>query len=442
MKQYTKTFIKFSVPAIMSMIVSTLYTIVDGIFVSRYVGPEALASVNIVWPFINGVLAIAMMIAIGGGALISIHLGENNVKRANEIYSQSVIFGVIMMLAVSAVAIVFARPLSYALGADDTVVNGCMEYLRFYLLFGVPFGMAPIFSAYLRNDRAPVIAFVSMVSGAATNIVLDYVFIYIFQWGLMGAAVASGIGQTISCVVAIWYLARQKGQLRFSRIKLKMNDIKKVVKTGSPEFIVEMCVPISMIAYNIVIMQRLGYVWVASYGIIMYIMTFFICIFAGLSHGTQPIISRYYGMQDFGTIKKVFRLGLTSGIVIAVGAYLLLYVFGREVLGIFTEDPEMIEMTYGTMKIFALNVVFAVVNIMCITYFQAQAMTKTANIISYNRGLTFNLLFIIVLPYVMGNSGIWIALTCTEAAAFVLSMVCLARQRRQEKKAGYAGLGA
>jgi len=435
MKPYTKTFIKFSIPAIMSMIVSTLYTIVDGIFVSRYVGPEALASVNIVWPFINGVLAIAMMVAIGGGAVISIHLGEKNVKRANEMYYQSVIFGIIMLLAVSMAAIVFARPLSYALGADETVVDGCVEYIRFYLMFGVPFGMAPILAAYLRNDRAPVIAFVAMVAGAVTNIVLDYVFIYIFQWGLMGAAVASGIGQTASCIVAVWYLSRKKGQLRFTRTPLNMADIKRVVKTGSPEFIVEMCVPISMIAYNIVIMQRLGYVWVASYGIIMYIMTFFICIFAGLSHGTQPIISRYYGMQDHATIKKVFRLGIATGVVIAVGAYLLLYAFGRQLLSIFTEDPEMIEMTYGTMKIFALNVVFAVVNIICITYFQSQAMTRIANIISYNRGITFNLLFIIVLPYLMGNDGIWIALACTEAATFVLAMACLAKHRRQEKRA-------
>lgn len=433
MERYQKTFVKFAFPAVMSMIVNTLYVIVDGIFVSRFVGPEALASVNIVWPFINFVLAIAMMIAIGGGALVSINLGANDIKRANNMFFQSIMFGVLALASVSLLAIIFARPLSFALGADETVVDGCVEYLRYYLMFGVPFGLAPILAAFLRNDKAPAIAFLAMVMGAVSNIFLDYLLVYVIPLGLKGAAIASGIGQVISCLLAIGYFAQKKGQLRFKKTALSAKSIGRMIKAGSPEFIVEMCVPISMIAYNIVIMQRLGYLWVSSYGIIMYIMTFSICMFAGLSHGMQPIISRYYGMQDTETIKKVFRLGLTTSVVIAVLTYLLLWFFGKKVIGVFTTDQAMISMTYDVLIWFAINIPFAAVNIICITYFQAQTKTQKANIISYNRGLTFNLLFIILLPILIGDRGIWIALACTEAATFIVAVLCLLKQRKEDK---------
>ncbi len=420
MKSLWKEFMRYAVPSVIGMMVSALYIVVDGIFVGRGVGAGALASVNVAVPVTTLMMAITMMMTMGGAAVMSIKFGENKYEEGNNIFLQSLVLIVIVTGVVSLIGVLFPVELAIMLGASDELLKGTAEYLRYYLIFGLGFSGSLSLSAFVRNDGNPNLAMISLIVGAGTNIALDYTFIFIFKFGIVGAAVASGLGQLSSVFLLLTHFLNKKGQLKLYIPKLKLNELKRIVRAGTPEFIVQVSLAISIFAFNLVIIERIGEVGVAGFSIIGYITTVLLALFIGVSQGAQPLLSYYSGKGDFEKVDKVFKMGLKTNFIASLVIYILILVFGEKIISIFNGDEALIKLTYDAIIIYGFSFVIASINIVSVTYYQATENSKIANLISICRGMVFTIGALVVLPLLIGDIGIWFSIILGELCTLIL----------------------
>lgn len=421
MKEYNKVFAKYAFPTVMGMLVTTLYTFVDGIFVGNFVGPNAIASIGIVWPFLCMAMAVSIMIATGGGALVSINFGRGNKERAQHLFSQSITAAFGFLLFFSFLCVVFPRHIATVLGANEILIDGCAVYIRWFMLFGIFFGMAIVLNTFVNNDKNPKLALMGMISGCVTNIFLDYLFVYVFKWGLAGAAIASGLGQVVSCITLYTHFLLKKGELKFNFETPVLRDIRKIMVTGVPVFINEISTPLATVVYNYVIIRRMGETGVAAFSVVCYLLTIYFCVFSGIAQGMQPPVSRYYGEKRLDMVKKIFGSGIMCAIFISVGLYVLMFVFSRQAISMFTDNSAVIDIAVTSLRIYGLFSFFFAVNMIIISLFQATRYTAPASVISGCKCFLFNIIFVLILPYIFGNNGIWIAAVVGEFCTFALA---------------------
>ncbi|CAH2214402.1 MATE family efflux transporter [Tepidibacter aestuarii] len=422
MKSLWKEFRKYAVPSVIGMMVSALYIVVDGVFVGRGVGARALGSINVALPVTTLMIAISMMITMGGAAIMSIKFGENKHEEGNNIFLQSIFLIIAITGVVSIVSVLFPAQISRMLGASDELIKGTAEYLRYYMMFGIGFSGSLALSAFVRNDGNPKLAMISLILGAITNIVLDYVFIFILNLGIVGAAIASGLGQLSSVFLLLTHFIRKKGTLKLYIPRLNKANLIRILKTGTPEFLVQVSPAISVFAFNQVIIRRIGEIGIAGFSIIGYISTVLLALFIGISQGIQPLLSYNYGKKDYKKVNKVFKMGVKTNFVASLVIYLLLLVFGDKIISIFNSDKTLIKLTYDAMIIYGFSFVIASINIVNITYYQATENSKIANIISANRGMVFTTVSLIMLPLMIGDIGIWSSIILGEVATLFLIM--------------------
>lgn len=422
MKSLWKEFMKYAVPSVIGMMVSALYIVVDGIFVGRGVGISALGSINVAVPVTTLMLAITLMITMGGAAVMSIKFGENKYKEGNNVFLESLFLIVTITGVVSIIGVLFPQQVARMLGASDELIKGTAGYLRFYLIFGLGFSCSLALSTFVRNDGNPKLAMIALIVGALTNIVLDYTFIFIFNFGLAGAAIASGLGQLLSVILLLTHFVKGKGTLKLYMPKLRKQELIRILKTGTPEFIVQVSPAISIFAFNQVILHRIGEVGIAGFSIIGYISTVLIALFIGISQGVQPLLSYNHGEKNYKKVNKLFEMATKTNFVASVIIYIGLLVFGQKLIGVFTENEALIKLTYNAMIIYGFSFIIASINIINVTYYQSTENLKIANIISTSRGVVFTIAFLIVLPLVMGDIGIWISIVLGEVCTLLLIM--------------------
>ncbi|MEG0753476.1 MAG: MATE family efflux transporter [Angelakisella sp.] len=426
-----RRFARYVLPSVTGMLVSSLYVVVDGIFVGRFIGADGIAAINLIWPFIAVFIAVTMMIGIGGAALMSHALGAGEQEKAKGIFHQSLW----LLLAFSAVfslcGMLLPQFFCRLMGADEAILPMCVDYLRWYMLFGVPYGLSMGLAAFVRNDNNPNLAFGAMVVGSLINVVLDYVAIVPLKGGMMGAAAASGMGQAICAVLLLFHFVGKKGVLNIRLPRPNIRSMKNILSTGSPELMVNLCCPVSMLAYNYTLMHTVGADGVAAYGIIAYILTIFTSLFTGVSQGIQPILCYSRGAGDEHALQRFFRMGITVNLSLAVAVFLALRVWDGLVISIFTTDPVITAMTMEAFGIYSLSFLFGSVNVVCITYFLSTGQTRLANLLSFSRGVVLVLLFIVVLPPVFGIMGIWGTMTAAECMTFLIAMVSFWILRRE-----------
>lgn len=420
MKLLWKEFRKYAVPSIIGMMVSALYAVVDGIFVGRGVGVGALASVNVAVPLVTLMIAITMMLTMGGSAVMSIKFGENKQKEGNDIFMQS-LFSIIFIIAVlSITSVIFPYKIARFLGASPELIDGTAVYIRYYMMFGFGFAGSLALSAFIRNDGNPNLAMFSLTAGGVTNIVLDYIFIFKLNYGIAGAAVASGLGQLVSIAFLLTHFIRKKGSLRLYVPKFEKENIKRIFKAGVPEFIVQISPAISIFSFNIVIINRIGEIGVAAFSIISYISTVLIALFIGIAQGIQPLLSYNKGRGNYEKVDKIFKMGLKTNFISSALIYGALFFFGDKIIAIFNGDKTLINLTYNAIIIYAFSFVIASLNIINITYYQSIEKSKIANIISTSRGIIFPIFYLIVLPLMLGDIGIWVSIIIAELCTFFL----------------------
>ncbi|MBQ3558297.1 MAG: MATE family efflux transporter [Agathobacter sp.] len=427
---------RFVLPSIGMMIFTSIYGMVDGFFVSNFVGKTEFAAVNLIMPFPMMLGAFGFMIGTGGSALVAMTLGQGKKKEANEIFSMLIkvllIAGVIMSVA----GILFTREIAIFLGATEDLLEHCVIYGRLLLVALTPFMLQNVFQSFLVTAEKPDLGLKITIAAGLTNIVLDYLFIGVFHWGLVGAAAATGISQVVGGGLPLLYFIRENDselQLVSSKIDFKM--LGKACFNGSSELMTNVSLSLVNMLYNLQLMKYAGENGVAAYGVIMYVNFIFVGVFIGYAFGSAPIIGYNYGASNQEEMKNVYKKSLIFNIVSGILMCIVAILFAGFLAGIFVGyDAELYEMTKRGFAIYSISFVVMGLNIYASSFFTALGNGLISAILSFLRTLLFQIVCVLVLPLIWELDGIWLAIVAAEGLALVLSFAML---KAYKQKYGY-----
>lgn len=414
--------LQFALPSIVMMMFMSCYTIVDGMFVSRFVGSSALSSVNIVYPVIGVVIAVATMIATGGNAIISKSLGEGRKKEAREYLTQFVVMGVGISIVLMVVTLLLLTPLSKLLGANEQLLRDCETYLKIMMCFAPACMLQTLFQSYLVTAGKPVMGLVLMIGAGILNGVLDYVFIVIFQMGVAGAALATGIGQALPAIVGVLFFLFSRKDLYFTPFRFDFKVIGKACFNGSSEMVVQLSNSVVTFLFNVILMRLVGEHGVAAITILLYGQFLFNAFYTGLSIGVGPIIGFLYGAKEKKNLKSCYKTVMIFTCVSSIIIMGAAVTFSKPLVRIFTQDEQTLQFALSGFTIFAINFLFSGFNIVSSGIFTALSNGKVSAIISFARTLVFLVICLLVLPPLFGIVGVWVAVPIAEGLTLLVSI--------------------
>ena len=416
-------FLSYAVPACLANFISSLYTVIDGIFVGQGVGDTALAAINIVLPFTVVLIGIANMLAIGGGALVSKNVGANNIDKAVNIFRQVMKLLLFICIITTIVCVSFPEQIVRMLGATDNLAPMSKEYLRYYAIFCTPNLVGIVLNSFVRNDNRPKLAMFSTILGALTNVVLDYVFIFPLGMGIKGAAIATGLGQIVTVSILLPHFIRKRGVLSFGNVSMDQKLVKEVINIGFPSFLSQLAFSIIVFLHNKALATYMGEIGISTYSIINYITTNIYMVLLGLTFGAQPLVSYNFGRKDKEKMLGFYKVNVKSSLVVSISAALICQVFGRSIVGIFTTDSQIADLAYNGLRIACLAYIVGSVNLDTLVYYQAVEIPKFSNLISVFRSMIFLPICLIVLPKVFGQNAIWACVLSAESMTFVVMFI-------------------
>lgn len=425
--------IKFTLPTIAMMIFTSIYGVVDGVFVSNCVGSDAFAAVNLIMPIIMILGSVGFMIGTGGSAIVSKTLGEGKKEKANEYFSMLVYLCVVSGVILSVIGIIFTGPIAVLLGAKGSIAKDCVTYGRtvFFMLTGLFLQNA--FQSFLVVAEQPKLGlFVTLLAGF-TNMFLDFLFVYVLRFGVFGAALATGISQFVGSVIPIIYFAGGKNNvLKLTKCRFNKDIIIKTCINGSSEMVTNMSMSLVNILYNMQLMKYIGTNGVVAYGIIMYVGFIFVGTYMGYAVGSAPVISYHYGAGNKDELKNLFKRSLTIIIVSSVVMTLIAEIIAGYLAGIFVSyDNNLLELTTEAIRIYAVSYLISGVNIFASSFFTALNNGVVSAVISFMRMFVFQIVMILLLPVVLGISGIWTAVIAAEVLSVVISVMFLVKNRKK-----------
>ena len=412
-------FLKYAIPSAFSMFISALYTIIDGIFVGQGVGDAALAAVNIVLPFTVILVGMANMMAVGGWALVSKNIGAKEIDKAVNIFRQVCKFLLILSIVISIICVIFTNQIVKLLGATKNLQGLAVDYLRFYALFSIPNLIGIVLNSFVRNDQKPKLAMVSIISGAITNIILDYVFIFKFGFGIKGAAIATGLGQIVTVSILLPHFIMKKGYLSFGNVEISFKTIKEFCTIGFPSFFAQGSYSIIVLLHNIALVNYVGEIGISAYSILNYLTTNIYMVLYGITLGVQPLVSYNYGKKDGEKMLGFFRITAISNIVITVVFVIISFVFGPSLISIFTNDIQIAKMSYDALKIACLSYFAVGLNLNNLVYYQAIEMPKYSNLSCILRSVVYLPVCLFILGRLFGITGIWTSAIISETLTFI-----------------------
>ena len=415
-----KEFLKYAVPSALAMFVSSLYTIIDGIFVGKGVGDSALAAVNIVMPFTIMLFGIATMFAVGGGDLVSKNIGSNNKEKAVKIFRQVFKFLLILSIGISIISVIFSENIVKVLGATDSLVPLSSTYLKYYSLFCIPNLIGIALNSFVRNDGRPKLAMVSTLSGAITNIILDYIFIFPLGFGIKGAAIATGLGQLVTIAILLPHFIMKKGILTFGNVKLEKEIIKEFINIGFPSFFTEVSFSIIIFFMNLALVNYGGETSLAAFAIINYITTNIYMVLLGLSIGVQPLLSYNYGAKKPEKMLEFYSITMKASFIINIVFVAICIIFGKNIISIFTSDVSIVNIAYIGLILSTFGYLMVGFNLTTTVYYQAISMPKISNIFCLSRSLVLLPISLFVLSKLLGINGVWSALFASELITFII----------------------
>lgn len=425
--------IKFTLPTIAMMIFTSIYGVVDGVFVSNCVGSDAFAAVNLIMPIIMILGSVGFMIGTGGSAIVSKTLGEGKKEKANEYFSMLVYLCVVSGVILSVIGIIFTGPIAVLLGAKGSIAKDCVTYGRtvFFMLTGLFLQNA--FQSFLVVAEKPKLGlFVTLLAGF-TNMFLDFLFVYVLRFGVFGAALATGISQFVGSVIPIIYFAGGKNNvLKLTKCRFNKDIIIKTCINGSSEMVTNMSMSLVNILYNMQLMKYIGTNGVVAYGIIMYVGFIFVGTYMGCAVGSAPVISYHYGAGNKDELKNLFKRSLTIIIVSSVVMTLIAEIIAGYLAGIFVSyDNNLLELTTEAIRIYAVSYLISGINIFASSFFTALNNGVVSAVISFMRMFVFQIVMILLLPVVLGISGIWTAVIAAEVLSVVISVMFLVKNRKK-----------
>lgn len=427
---------RFVIPSIVMMIFTSIYGVVDGFFVSNYVGKTEFAAVNLIIPFTMILSAFGFMIGTGGSALVSMKLGQKMKQEANEIFSMLIKVTIVVGVILSVLGVIFTRDIAIMLGATEDLLEPCVTYGRILLVALVPFMLQNVFQSFLVTAEKPKFGLIVTVTAGLTNMVLDFLLIGVIRGGVVGAALATGISQVVGGVVPLIYFARKNSsELRLVPAKVNFRALGKTCFNGSSELMTNISMSLVSMLYNLQLLKYAGENGIAAYGVIMYVNFIFVAVFIGYAIGTAPIIGYNYGSENKVELKNVFRKSICFNLVTGVFMCVVAVLMASLLAGIFVGyDEELYEMTKRGFIFYSLSFVVMGINIYGSSFFTALSNGLVSALISFLRTLLFQMVAVLVLPFMFGLDGIWISVVVAEVMALVVTVFFFVTKK---KKYGY-----
>ena len=426
----TPRLLRFVFPSIVMMIFTSIYGVVDGLFVSNYVGKTPFAAVNLIMPFLMIMGAVGFMFGTGGSAVVSQSLGEGKPERANQYFSMMVYVVIGSGIVLTLAGLIFLRPIAAAFGATGEMLDNCVVYGRIILSTLTAFMLQNVFQSFLVTAERPQLGLAVTVAAGVANMVLDFVFIAVFHWGIAGAAAATAASQLLGGLIPlIYFLRRNTSRLRLVKTRLDAHILAKTCINGSSELMTNISMSLVNILYNFQLMRYIGEDGVAAYGIIMYVSFIFAAIFIGYSIGSAPVIGYHYGAGNYTELKGLFRKSLCLitlwNIVLTILAVLTAQPLAQIFVGY---DASLTALTRRALTLYSLSFLCMGLNIFGSAFFTALGNGVVSAAISFLRTLLFQVAAVLLLPLLLGLDGIWLAIVAAEVLALVVTVFFLIKK--------------
>lgn len=425
-----KELLRYALPAILTNACIFLFTIVDGVFVGRGIGSDALGAVNIALPLVMIAMAVNMLTCIGGVTVAAIRFGRGDTAGANQAFMHSLVLTFLFSSIVTAACLCCTELLARLLGADESYLAMVKDYVFWWGLFAVPSALSLNLQSFCRNDGSPGLVAVSTALSTALNIFLDWLFVFPMGMGIMGAALATGLSQTVAMCIVLAHFALKKGRLRIARFKSEGALYRKVLFRGLPEMIAQFAAPVTTICMNHMLLAHFGGIGVNSYSIISYVSSLAMSVLAGASEGLQPLFGQAYGGKRGEDLNYYFRMGMLTCLVGSGATLLLSVLLNRQICILFGADSPTIEFTVKHLPQYAWAFLPAGVNTLISAYLYSTKRSAPAIALNVLRSFVCNTLSITLLPAILGGDTVWFTFGIAEclvmAAAWFL-------KRRSEK---------
>lgn len=435
----SRLLIQYSVPAIIASVATSLYNIIDSIFIGRGVGAMAIAGLAITFPLMNLVVAFVTLIAVGGATISSIFLGQQNSDRATDTVNNVMLLSLIHAVVFGGVTLLFLDPILYFFGATDETVFYAREFME-VILYGTPVSYVFIgLNNLMRATGYPKKAMVSALLSVAVNLILAPIFIFSLDWGIRGAAWATIAGQSAAFVWVLYHFMSRKSFIHFRRERhwFSPSIIRRVYAIGLSPFLMNVCACVVVIFINNALLEYGGHLRnmaVGAYGILNRTTMFSIMIVFGITQGMQPILGYNYGAGNWCRVKRTLNIGIWTGLAItAVGAAVCGF-FPDQINRLFTDDPTLLRLARDAYRIYFIGFGVVGVQIIITNFFQSVGKPKISIFLSLTRQLLFLIPFLVILPRYFGINGVWIGMTSSDVIAFVFAIVTLVWQLRRHDR--------
>lgn len=425
--------IRFVIPSVAMMILTSIYGVVDGLFVSNFVGKTPFAAVNLVIPFTMILGAFGFMLGTGGTALVAKTLGEGRREEANRIFSMLIYFALGLGVLLTIFGIAVLKRIVIKMGADDAMLRHCMIYGRIVLL-GIPFYMLQnMFQNFLIAAEKPQLGLIVTIAAGVTNMVLDALFIAVLGWGVAGAAVATALGQCVGGLIPFVYFARKNSsKLSLVKTRLMGGALFHACTNGSSELVSNVSMSLVGMLYNLQLMKFAGENGVAAYGVIMYVNFIFIAIFLGYAYGSAPIVAFNYGARRTEELQNVLKKSLKLILGTGISLFLIATVFAGVLSGLFVGyDAELYRLTVRGFHLYAISFLLCGFNIYGSSFFTALNNGVVSAAISFLRTVVFEVAAVLILPLFFGLDGVWCAITVAELASILITIGAFSALRRR-----------
>lgn len=425
--------LRFTLPSIVMMIFTSIYSVVDGLFVSNFVGKTPFAAINLIMPILIVLGALGFMIGTGGSAIVAKTLGERDTERANRYFSMLVYVTMVGGVLLTALGELLLRPMCVLLGAKGEMLESCVLYGRIVLLALTAFMLQNVFQSFLITAEKARLGLIITVLSGVTNMVLDYVFIALLHWGLAGAALATALSQTVGGVTPFVYFLRENDSLlRLTKTRFDGRILLKTCTNGSSELMSNISASVVTMLYNFQLMRLAGEDGIAAYGVVMYVNFIFAAIFIGYSIGTAPVIGYQYGAQNHAELKNLFRRSLVLMTLSGAGMALLAEALAQPLTQIFVGyDAGLYAMTLRGFRLYSVSFLITGINIFGSSFFTALNNGVVSAAISFLRTLVFQVVVVLVLPAIFGLDGIWFAITAAELLALAVTILFFVLKRKE-----------
>lgn len=427
---------KFVLPSIVMMIFTSLYSVVDGLFISNIVGSNALASINIIYPLVMVIASFGFMLGTGGGATISKTFGQGDTQKAQEYFTMLILVDVFIGVALSIICIIFIKPIAYLMGASELLIADCITYGRILLAGVTLFMLQNAFQTFFVVAEKPHLGLILTVLSGLTNMLLDFLFIYVFQWGIAGAGLATITGYLVGGVIPVIYFLNKNNssKLKFIKPKFYPRVLLHSCINGSSEMLTNISMSIITLLYNLQMMKLVGEDGVASITVIMYVNFVFVATFIGFSIGTSPIIGYNYGADNHTELKNMFTKSLKIITITSILMFALAQILAKPLVSLFVgnlNNDALLNMTIRGFRLYSIAFLMCGINIYSSSFFTSLSNGLISAIISVLRSFLLQAILIMILPIFLKVDGIWLSVVFSEFITAIVSIILLWKNKNR-----------